>query len=107
MTTEPTERESGLELAMSLVTASMDANFRTMDTLHEGERKHRMALEVLIDVFLDHAAAAHMGTVREYEDAIDILRYKGNSRPGQGLGFNGSDWIEVLSKLHPENTERY
>lgn len=101
-----TEEGQGLTLAMQLVTASMDSNFRTMDALYEDERQRRMALEVLLDVFLDHADAAYMGTVRQYEEAIDILRFKGRSGPHINLDFNGSNWIEVLSKRHPEYREQ-
>lgn len=61
-------------LVFDLITASMDASNRTMDTLYEREREHRQALEVLIDDVLDRLYDAHMGSAREYETAVKPLR---------------------------------
>jgi len=61
-------------LAYDLITASMNATHRTMDTLLEREREHRQALEVLIDDVLDRLDHAHMGSAREYEQAVKPLR---------------------------------
>lgn len=62
-------------LVFSLVAASMDANNRTIDTLMEVYRTQWMAREVQIAEFLRAAEVAFGGTVREYERAIDLLRY--------------------------------
>lgn len=62
-------------LIYGLITASMDANNRTMDTLYDRERERRMALEVRIEEFVDRAARSWGGSTREYETLIDTLRY--------------------------------
>jgi hypothetical protein len=64
----------GGELALSLISASMNANYETMDRLYETEVERRRALEVHIYLALDRFAAAWGGTVREYEAAVGALR---------------------------------
>ena len=62
-------------LVGDLLTASARSLSATQNTLWQNERLRRMALEVRIYEFLDKAESAYLGTVREYERAIDTLRF--------------------------------
>lgn len=85
MNDQPTNQEAVAEIAQqspeaaalvyAIVTGSMNANNHVTDQLLEVERVTRMAREVQIQEFLAAASAAFGGTVREYEGAIDILRF--------------------------------
>lgn len=61
-------------MVLDILTASMSANAKTMDTLYESERERRQALEVHIDHALAMFEAACGGTVREYEACVKFLR---------------------------------
>lgn len=65
----------GVGLVGDILFASSQSIQRTQDRLWEAERKRRMVLEMQIEAFLDAAERAHMGSTREYEAAIDVLRY--------------------------------
>lgn len=80
-------------LVFQIVTASMDANHRTMDALYEQERELRQAYEVLFDDVLGRLDDAHMGSAREYERAIQPLR----------MGVYGR--VSELADRHRQNTE--
>jgi isopenicillin N synthase-like dioxygenase len=75
-------------LVGDILLASQRSISATTDRLYEFEKQRRMALEVLIAQFLDAAYGAFQGTTREYERAIDLLRYPPSDN--------------VLAAKHPE-----
>lgn len=88
---EMSDDAKALALMGTLVTASMDANFKTMDRLYEDERERRQAWEVLVSDTLIRLDTAWGGTVREYEQALRPLRN----------GIYGRS--EELAARHPEH----
>lgn len=91
---EQTVPVSAFSLMGEILTASAAANFRTMDRLYEGERERRQALEVLIEDVLERLDDAHMGSAREYEQAVRPLRF----------GVAGRE--EALAARHHEQEAR-
>jgi hypothetical protein len=81
------------DLALRLLSASMGANFDTMDRLYESERNRRRALEVHLDNALAAFERAHLGSVREYEAAVALLRR---------IPVAGREMDDMAAR-HPEN----
>lgn len=81
------------ELALRLMSASMHANFATMDRLYESERNRRQALEVHLDDALAAFERAHLGSARDYEEAVALLRR---------IPIAGREMDEMAAR-HPEN----
>lgn len=78
----------------SILAASANATASAFDRLYEMEKLRRQALEVRIKEFLAAADRAYMGSVREYEAAIDLLRYPKEV------------WPHEVAPRHEENEEQ-
>ena len=91
MSETPKGEDRAMELVTTLVTASMDANFKTMDRLYEDERERRQAWEVLVADTLGLLDRAWGGSAREYEQALIPLR--------NGIYGRSAE----LAALHPEH----
>lgn len=81
---------SSVGLVGDILTASARQLSATQDRLWEGERRRRMVLEVRVDLFLDAVDKVFGGTTRDYENAINLLRYPSGNE-------------DALLAMHPEN----
>lgn len=88
------ESPEAADLVHQLVTASMNANFETMDRLYEMERERRQALEVHIDNVLAAFGRVSGGSAREYEEVVNHLTH-----------LPAGERQQTLAAQHHENAE--